>query len=65
MTGTGSCTRCRHPRHHHAAGGVCCTVTVGGPAVPQQYWGSAAELHMGRTLTYCKCSKYAQADDGS
>lgn len=54
---------CGHPRHHHAAGGVCTTITVAGPPVPKQYWGAAAELHIGRTLAYCDCSSYTPPED--
>jgi len=53
-----STCECGHHRHHHVGGGVCCTLTVSGPATPKAYWGSAAELHIGRTLTYCQCSRH-------
>lgn len=54
---------CGHSRHHHIGGGVCTTITVTGPPTPQAYWGAAAQLHIGRTLTHCDCSSYTPPED--
>lgn len=68
MTATGfTCGRCGHNwRHHTGKGGVgdCRTVAIGGPATPADYLGAAAELHMGRTITRCDCTRWRPGGAG-
>lgn len=55
---------CRHPAHHHTGGGICHTITITGPATAPAFADQAPELHIGRTLHHCPCSRYTPPATG-